>query len=101
MRTYPSARATSRNCRSSPCYYPSMETHPNHVLRDVLEVIKESAQERGWSIDVVRPSDNNPERVYVAHVREQDGSAIGMGMSSSSAIAICEAWRSAYQSRIP
>ena len=77
-----------------------METTSSRVLADVLAVIKESAQERGWSIDVVRPSDNNPERVYVAHVRVQDGSAIGMGMSSSSAIAICEAWRSAYQSGI-
>ena len=77
-----------------------MRSSTYSVLGDVLEVIKESTLERGWTIDVVRPTDNNPERVYVAHVRIQDGSAIGMGMASSSAIAICEAWRSAYRSGI-
>jgi hypothetical protein len=77
-----------------------IEPRSPQLLAGVLEVIKETAAERGWSIDVTHSTTNNPARVYVAHVRGQDGSAIGMGMSESGAMAVCEAWRSAYQTAL-
>jgi hypothetical protein len=67
------------------------------IVARVIELIKESCQEHGWSIDSRMPTINNPDRVHVAHIRDQHGNAIGLGSArESNAHAICAAFQSAW-----
>jgi hypothetical protein len=74
---------------------PALLSRPD-VLAEVLQLIMSDCQERGWTIDAHRPIEHNPSRQFVAHIRDQHGTALGLGMSRQSiALAICEAFRSA------
>jgi hypothetical protein len=67
------------------------------IVARVIDLIMVDCQERGWSIDSMRPSTNNADRVDVAHVRDQQGNALGMGSSAeSNALPICAAFQSAW-----
>jgi len=54
-----------------------------HIVAEVVDLIVASCAERGWSIDATCPSANNPDRMHVSCVRDQQGQAIGIGWRHS------------------
>jgi hypothetical protein len=75
---------------------PTPLLHRPIVLAEVIGLIMEQCQEHCWTIHSSLPSINNPDRLHVAHIRDNAVNAIGMGMSpESNALAMAEAFRSA------
>ncbi len=71
------------------------------IVADVVQLILDECERRGWSVEATLPRVNNPERQFVAHIRDATGDAIGLGMSDwSNVLAICAAFRSAWGGRV-
>ena len=73
----------------------------SEVLSNLIGLIMNDCRRLGWSIGSSRPTEHNPDRQYVAHIKlEETGEVIGLGMSGdSNAKAIVAAYRSAWDSQ--